>query len=400
MGESTFQRTRSVLSPHGQTRGSKRMKTLVQGQRIDLGTSDVVSFDLSGMTDRSAVAAVLKNGSIVPLERDGSTRWILKEAHLLPDDAEIVGYTIDERDDVVFADLYPISMGIGADVHELPRPQKRLGLVILAEIYDKGGRRRIRIGGDGYSYGVEAYARAKGIDPKTMPCRTTGQERNGSGSGARHAESPGPVRSGQLSGSGSGILVAPRTVVTNAHVVENGTAFLSGPRRIPLELLAVDPVHDLAVLRGDVDGERLRLTPVGGTWLGQSVIAAGYPLMDLLGSDLKVTMGNVSGLVGAHGDVSRLQFTAPIGSGSSGGAVTDEFGNLVGVTSASLAHGHLRDLGAVSENMNFAIKSSMVVEILSSLGVEVPAEEAWTDGGRREAVARLRAAVMSIGVVG
>lgn len=376
------------------------MRTLVSGQRIDLDGSGNMSIQLSGMTDRSALAAVLRNGSIIPLDREGSGRWVLKEPHMLPDDAEIVGYTIDERNDVVFADLYPITMSIGDDVHELPRPQKRLGLVILAEIYDRGGRRRIKIGGDGYSYGVEAYARTKEIDPATMPYRTPFVPGNRPGHDERQMQSPGPNQSGHLTGSGSGILVAPRTVVTNAHVVENGTAFLSGPRRIPLELLAVDPIHDLAVLRGEVQGDCLRLMPVGGAWLGQPVIAAGYPLMDLLGSDLKVTMGNVSGLVGPHGDVSRFQFTAPIGSGSSGGAVTDEFGNLVGVTSASLAHGQLRDLGAVSENMNFAIKSGMVREILSSVGIEMPAGEAWTDGGRREAVARLRSAVMSIGIVG
>jgi hypothetical protein len=45
-------------------------------------------------------------------------------------------------------------------------------------------------------------------------------------------------------------------------------------------------------------------------------MASGFPLMDLLGGDLKVTTGNVSRLTGGMGDVSRFQFTAPIGSGS------------------------------------------------------------------------------------
>jgi S1-C subfamily serine protease len=110
-------------------------------------------------------------------------------------------------------------------------------------------------------------------------------------------------------------------------------------------------------------------------------------------------MGNVSGLVGSHGDVSRFQFTAPIGSGSSGGAVTDEFGNLVGVTAAALAHAQIRDFGSVSENVNFAIKTTLVREILSSFGIEAPQEDCWTRGDRREAVARLRSAVVRIGVV-
>src|SRR3546814_11940172 len=78
--------------------------------------------------------------------------------------------------------------------------------------------------------------------------------------------------------------------------------------------------------------------------------------MYLRGAGLKVSTGNVSGLKGWEGDVARFQFTAPIGSGSSGGAILDESGNLVGITSSSLAPGNLRDRGAISENVNFGIK--------------------------------------------
>src|SRR3546814_4059846 len=88
--------------------------------------------------------------------------------------------------------------------------------------------------------------------------------------------------------------------------------------------------------------------------------------MDLLGADLKVSTGNVSGLKGWEGDVARFQFTAPIGSGSSGGAILDEYGNLVGITSSSLAHGNLRDRRAISENVNFGIKVSLFHEMLAA----------------------------------
>src|SRR3546814_6676712 len=87
--------------------------------------------------------------------------------------------------------------------------------------------------------------------------------------------------------------------------------------------------------------------------------------MYLRGAGLKVSPGNVSGLKGWEGDVARFQFTAPIGSGSSGGAILDESGNLVGITSYSLAHGNLRDRGAISENVNFGIKVSLVHEMRS-----------------------------------
>src|SRR3546814_8021692 len=69
--------------------------------------------------------------------------------------------------------------------------------------------------------------------------------------------------------------------------------------------------------------------------------------------------GNVSGLKGWEGDVARFQFTAPIGSGSSGGAILDESGNLVGISSSSLAHGNLRDRWTIRENVNYGIKATL-----------------------------------------
>lgn len=376
------------------------MDTLTQGQRIDLDTTTRLTFRLSGSADRAALAAVLKNGSIVPLEREAADVWHLDQPSSLPDAAEIVGYIADPRNDVSFSDLYPITVTMDGRDHLLPRPSGRLDLVVLVETYQRGGKGRIKVGGDGFSYGADAYERAKGLPPQSLPFRRT----DASGTTHHHERSPSgipvPGRSdGQEMGSGSGILVAPRTVITNAHVVDEGRSFFAGPARTRLDVVAVDPIHDLAILRGDVQGECLRLRPSSSTWLGEPVIAAGYPLVGLLGTDLKVSMGNVSGLVGSHGDVSRFQFTAPIGSGSSGGAVTDEFGNLVGVTAAALAHAQIRDFGSVSENVNFAIKTTLVREILSSFGIEAPQERCWTTGDRREAVARLRSAVFRIGVV-
>src|SRR3546814_10447786 len=81
---------------------------------------------------------------------------------------------------------------------------------------------------------------------------------------------------------------------------------------------------------------------------------------------------NVSGLKGWEGHLARFKFTATIGSGSSGGAILDESGNLVGITSSSLAHGNLRDRGAISENVNFGIKVSLVHEMLAASGIDIP----------------------------
>ena len=128
-------------------------------------------------------------------------------------------------------------------------------------------------------------------------------------------------------------------------------------------------------------------------------MASGFPLMDLLGGDLKVTTGNVSGLTGGMGDVSRFQFTAPIGSGSSGGAIVDDAGNVVGITSASLAHRNLGERGSTSENVNFGIKASLVYELIAAAGMPLPDIKPLHDTNRRDVVNRLRNSVVSITVL-
>jgi S1-C subfamily serine protease len=128
----------------------------------------------------------------------------------------------------------------------------------------------------------------------------------------------------------------------------------------------VDPLHDLALLQGPVGRLALPIRIASPIWLGEAIMAAGYPLMDVLGADLKVTTGNISGLTGSHGDISRFQFSAPIGSGSSGGAIIDEDGNLVGITAASLAHQNFRDRGSISENVNFGVRAAMVYELIAA----------------------------------
>ena len=213
-----------------------------------------------------------------------------------------------------------------------------------------------------------------------------------SGSGSERRQAP----PGTPLGSGSGVLVAPGIIVTNAHVIDGGNDFKLGRGKQDLTVLAVDPLHDLALLQGEVPGQPLPMRNVAAIWLGEALLAAGYPLMDLLGADLKVSTGNVSGLKGWEGDVARFQFTAPIGSGSSGGAILDECGNLIGITSSSLAHGQLRDRGSISENVNFGIKVSLVHEMLAASGIDAAKVALSTDGNRRDVVQRLRQSVVSI----
>lgn len=362
------------------------------GERLSVDDAAACRLHLRGQhADRIAVVAVSPQGAFRALERgSGAGEWHLPSLADLGDHAELLLFIHDERGGGFVNDSYPLTVELGGTSYDFPAPLDQLAAVIIAEVYMRNGARRVKVANEGFTFGVEAFARARNFPVDAIP----GRQRHSGGHHGDHDRRSAPP--GTPLGSGSGVLVAPGIVVTNAHVIHGGNHFTLGRGKQALTVLAVDPMHDLALLQGDIPGEPLPMRNVAAIWLGEAILAAGYPLMDLLGADLKVSTGNVSGLKGWEGDVSRFQFTAPIGSGSSGGAILDECGNLIGITASSLAHGELRERGSISENVNFAIKVALVHEMLAASGIDVVRGPLSTDNNRRDVVQRLRNSVVSI----
>ncbi|BCI52654.1 hypothetical protein NIIDNTM18_19320 [Mycolicibacterium litorale] len=170
------------------------------------------------------------------------------------------------------------------------------------------------------------------------------------------------------SGVGSGVVLRPDVIVTNAHVV--GTArdvmleFADGEQANGV-VLASDAVTDLAVVRSSrsdlpVPEYRAEL-PRPGEW----AIAIGSPL----GFQNSVTAGVISGLhrdiPGAAAQTSSLvdliQTDAPISPGNSGGALLDAEGRVVGINEAYIPP----DVGAVS--LGFAIPTATAIDVADQL---------------------------------
>lgn len=172
------------------------------------------------------------------------------------------------------------------------------------------------------------------------------------------------------SGLGSGVVYrSDGYIVTNYHVVagatdirvvvEDGTAFTA-------ELIGADPRTDLAVVKI----EATDLTPIdmGSTehlLIGDMAIAVGNPLG--LAGGASLTVGVLSAIdrqvstteVGTL--FGMLQTDAPITSGSSGGALVDGFGRLIGITTAI-------GVGAGgAEGIGFAVPVEVVDRIASEL---------------------------------
>jgi S1-C subfamily serine protease len=131
-----------------------------------------------------------------------------------------------------------------------------------------------------------------------------------------------------------------------------------------------DVRNDLALLRtGLAANKTAAFRP--SIRLGEAVEAFGYPLTEVLAKSGNFTLGNVSALVGIGEDSRYLQISAPVQPGNSGGPLLDQNGNLVGVVSAKLnaLKLMLATKGDIAQNVNFAIRASIVASFLDANGV-------------------------------
>lgn len=145
---------------------------------------------------------------------------------------------------------------------------------------------------------------------------------------------------------GSGVVFrSDGLILTNHHVVapaESLAVVFSDGREASVEVVGTDAQTDVAVLRVTGDPpEGGYPTALLGTAasldVGQLAIAVGSPLG--LSGGPSVTVGVVSALgrevaAGAIHLVDMIQFDAPVAPGSSGGALVDANGAVVGITTA------------------------------------------------------------------
>ncbi len=173
-----------------------------------------------------------------------------------------------------------------------------------------------------------------------------------------------------VTGSGTGFFVNPDGwLVTNAHVVGDcGSASIPGYGTV--SDIKLDVENDLAVARVDT---KTPATPLvlrsKAARLGEDIVAFGYPLASILSSSVKVTTGNVNSLLGMNDDTRFLQISSPIQPGNSGGPVVDKTGLVLGITTSTLKSGATGDANVTPQNVNFAIRSSVLQSFLESRGI-------------------------------
>ena len=164
--------------------------------------------------------------------------------------------------------------------------------------------------------------------------------------------------------SGTGFLVSAfGHIITNYHVSEAGHALhvVLGQRKIPAEVVKVDRLNDLALLQIKGRFNPLSIGNSKKVLLGATVHAIGFPQYQLQGRKPKYNQGTISSTSGLQDDNRHFQVSIPVQPGNSGGPVFDDLGNVIGVVVSKLK-------GA--ENVNYAIKSELVLKLMAKAGLK------------------------------
>ena len=145
------------------------------------------------------------------------------------------------------------------------------------------------------------------------------------------------------------------TLITNYHVIEGGSYVIAisddKDRYLISKICCFDKEKDLAILRFDqiTPAEPLTLDTDGNLKRSQTVVTIGSPA----GLRNTISIGNISAFYTDNGK-DWIQFTAPISSGSSGGALLNNEGEIIGVTTATYAS---------AQNVNMAVKVEEVIKL-------------------------------------
>ena len=195
-------------------------------------------------------------------------------------------------------------------------------------------------------------------------------------------------------GNGTGFFITKDGyLVTNFHVVEKATNLkiytLDGIKTA--KVVRVDKENDLALLK--VEGTFAAI-PIGSSkniMLGNTVATIGFPNIALMGFSPKLAKGDIASLGGIRDDNRYFQISVPVQPGNSGGAlVSASLGNVVGIVSAKLnAKAALDSSGALPENVNYAVKSALLLKLIQAVpGLPGKLEKEFTTDRKFEDVVK------------
>ena len=148
-------------------------------------------------------------------------------------------------------------------------------------------------------------------------------------------------------------------IVTNYHVIENSTnIFVSNQiyNRLTAQVIFTDEFNDIAILKVEISLKTIPYNIVSNSKeIGSNVFTLGYPFIQSMGKEVKLTNGIINSTSGFEDDSRYYQFSAEIQPGNSGGPLFDSDGNIVGLVSAK----HI-----AATNAGYALKSKFLIDFI------------------------------------
>ncbi|MBF0587976.1 MAG: trypsin-like peptidase domain-containing protein [Magnetococcales bacterium] len=177
--------------------------------------------------------------------------------------------------------------------------------------------------------------------------------------------------------SGTGFFVSPYHIVTNNHVVTGKNNFrIKVPgKSVPVTLVAHDISLDLAVLKSPIAFPvHARIQSGRGPRAGEVVYTSGYA-----GSQYSVNIGRVVKnnvkVASSTGEIVKyIKFDAPLLSGSSGTALVDKTGHVVGVNTMGTLRANKKRY-ANKRPSSLAVTYLSLVSFLRNKGIPFSADD-------------------------
>lgn len=170
----------------------------------------------------------------------------------------------------------------------------------------------------------------------------------------------------QQTSLGSGVIINPQGyILTNNHVIAGADeikVILSSGERVEVRVIGVDPETDVAVLKANPGNMELPSVVIRSSELrvGDVVLAIGNPFS--IGQT--VTQGIISAKgrskLGLNTIEDFIQTDAAINPGSSGGALIDAHGQLVGINTAIFSQ-------SGSTGIGFAIPANLARDVMTQI---------------------------------
>ena len=160
-------------------------------------------------------------------------------------------------------------------------------------------------------------------------------------------------------------------LITAYHAIANFNeiiVLLSKKKAIEAKVVKFDEDLDLALLKINSITSFGYLSHSKSVPAGMDVITIGYPQVAFLGLTPKITRGIVNSNTGLQDDKSSFQFSAEVQQGNSGGPLVAPGGTIVGVVQSKLDALKLSEkTNDLTQNVNFATKSAILIEFISDL---------------------------------